>query len=136
MQVRRGDKRHASLRDEILNEGQPFYEIDTNKLKIGDGKHSYNNLPYIAGGNIKCFLKEVPANSVTSNTVFTLTDPDIKEESLIFVYPTKSSMREQFMALNLTGNQSNSSLVLTCNNAKVNSIEIVICVVIINPEIG
>ena len=38
MQVRRGDKNNANLRDEILSEGQPFYETDTHKLKIGDGK--------------------------------------------------------------------------------------------------
>lgn len=31
----------------ILLEGQPAVEIDTFKLKIGDGKTRYNNLPYI-----------------------------------------------------------------------------------------
>lgn len=31
----------------VLLEGQPAVEIDTKKLKIGDGKTRYNSLPYI-----------------------------------------------------------------------------------------
>ena len=31
----------------ILLEGQPAVEVDTFKLKIGDGKTKYNDLPYI-----------------------------------------------------------------------------------------
>ena len=29
--------------------GEPIWEIDTNKLKIGDGSSDYEDLPYIAG---------------------------------------------------------------------------------------
>lgn len=30
--------------------GEPIWESDTNKLKIGDGKNNYEDLPYISGG--------------------------------------------------------------------------------------
>lgn len=33
----------------ILAEGEPGYELDTHKLKIGDGKKNWNELPYIGG---------------------------------------------------------------------------------------
>ena len=31
--------------------GEPVWESDTNKLKIGDGINNYANLPYISGGS-------------------------------------------------------------------------------------
>ena len=31
--------------------GEPIWELDTNKLKIGDGLHDYVDLPYLAGGS-------------------------------------------------------------------------------------
>ena len=39
--VLRGDKRPLS--------GEPIWEIDSGKLKIGDGKRDYVDLPYISG---------------------------------------------------------------------------------------
>jgi len=29
--------------------GEPIFEIDTNKFKVGDGKSDYKDLPYISG---------------------------------------------------------------------------------------
>lgn len=37
---------------EVLKLGEPGYEKDTGKLKIGDGTTGWNNLPYIAAGVI------------------------------------------------------------------------------------
>lgn len=34
----------------ILQQGEPGFEYDTNKLKIGDGFTPWNSLPYIATG--------------------------------------------------------------------------------------
>lgn len=31
--------------------GEPVFELDTNKLKIGDGENDYADLPYISGGS-------------------------------------------------------------------------------------
>lgn len=33
----------------VLAEGEPGYELDTHRLKIGDGKKTWNELPYIGG---------------------------------------------------------------------------------------
>jgi hypothetical protein len=33
----------------ILAEGEPGYELDTHRLKIGDGKNVWNKLPYVGG---------------------------------------------------------------------------------------
>ena len=38
----------ASL-NPILAAGEPGYELDTHKLKIGDGVTPYNDLPYMNG---------------------------------------------------------------------------------------
>jgi hypothetical protein len=35
--------------EDILDLGEPAYEIDTKKLKIGDGEHIYSELPYVSG---------------------------------------------------------------------------------------
>ena len=34
----------------ILDSGEPGFEYDTNKLKIGDGVRAWRDLPYIAVG--------------------------------------------------------------------------------------
>lgn len=34
----------------ILREGEAAYEIDTNRIKIGDGVTLWNNLPYALSG--------------------------------------------------------------------------------------
>lgn len=31
----------------VLAEGEPCFELDTGKLKIGNGSDAYNNLPYL-----------------------------------------------------------------------------------------
>lgn len=52
LQFKRGLSRAFRNVNPILLEGQPGFETDTHKLKIGDGKTRYNSLPYI-GENIK-----------------------------------------------------------------------------------
>ena len=39
----------AASQAPLLQAGQPFYETDTHKLKIGDGSTAWNDLPYIGG---------------------------------------------------------------------------------------
>ena len=54
IQFKRGNKSalEASLvQDQKPLRGEPVWEIDTNKLKIGDGIHDYVDLPYVAGGD-------------------------------------------------------------------------------------
>lgn len=49
LQFKRGTSRAFWRANLVLLEGQPAFETDTNKLKIGDGKTRYNSLPYIGG---------------------------------------------------------------------------------------
>lgn len=52
LQFKRGTARAFRLHNILLLEGQPAIEVDTFKLKIGDGRTRYNMLPYI-GENFK-----------------------------------------------------------------------------------
>ena len=47
LQLKRGSARAFKRVNPILLEGQPAFEIDTFRLKIGNGKTNYNDLPYI-----------------------------------------------------------------------------------------
>lgn len=47
IQFLRGTASAAESANPILAAGQPFFETDTNKLKIGDGTSYYNQLPYL-----------------------------------------------------------------------------------------
>jgi hypothetical protein len=50
IQLRRGKKAFWESENPILHEGEPGYERDTRKLKIGDGVTPWLDLPYAAGG--------------------------------------------------------------------------------------
>ena len=51
--VRRGLKEVWDAYEEkvILAEGEPGYELDTHRLKIGDGIHTWKELPYVGNGS-------------------------------------------------------------------------------------
>ena len=49
--VRRGQSQVWADIDPILADGEPGYELDTHRLKIGDGEKSWNELPYIGGSS-------------------------------------------------------------------------------------
>lgn len=58
----------------LLKDGEPGFELDTHKLKIGDGKTLWNDLPYIGGesgtidlpDNVMEFLGTVDALPATA----------------------------------------------------------------------
>ena len=50
LQFKRGTAKAFYIKDPLLLSGQPAVELDTYKLKIGDGKTRYNCLPYIGEG--------------------------------------------------------------------------------------
>jgi len=56
IQIKRGN-RSALITflsgDNKPKEGEPIFEMDTKKLKIGDGIHNYEDLDYVAGGGIE-----------------------------------------------------------------------------------
>ena len=49
IQFMRSTSSAAASQAPLLQAGQPFYETDTHKLKIGDGITAWNDLPYIGG---------------------------------------------------------------------------------------
>jgi hypothetical protein len=50
IRLRRGKKAFWESENPILHDGEPGYERDTRRLKIGDGVTHWNELPYSAGG--------------------------------------------------------------------------------------
>ena len=50
LQFKRGTAQALWAQNPILLSGQPAYELDTKKLKIGDGHTRYTALPYIGDG--------------------------------------------------------------------------------------
>ena len=50
IQFMRGTSSQAQSDNPVLAAGQPFYETDTHKMKVGDGSTTYVDLPYIGDG--------------------------------------------------------------------------------------
>lgn len=50
IQFMRGTSTLVTSQNPTLQAGQPFYETDTHKLKIGDGSTAWSSLPYIGEG--------------------------------------------------------------------------------------
>ena len=60
IQFMRSTSSAAASQAPLLQAGQPFYETDTHKLKIGDGSTAWNDLPYIGGsGSISSDAKVI-----------------------------------------------------------------------------
>lgn len=53
LQLYNGTSTEWEESDLILRAGEPAYESDTTKLKIGDGRSLYKDLPYISVGEVK-----------------------------------------------------------------------------------
>ena len=51
IRLRRGTAASWASVDPVLAAGEPGYESDTGKLKIGDGSSAYSALAYLAGGS-------------------------------------------------------------------------------------
>ena len=49
IQFRRGSSENLSKQKQPLADGQPGYDKDRKKIKIGNGKDSWDNLPYASG---------------------------------------------------------------------------------------
>ena len=47
-QLKRGTTARWNDLNPILKQGEPGFELDTNKLKIGDGETAWNELPYLS----------------------------------------------------------------------------------------
>jgi len=52
IQFRRDTSTNWASTNPTPAQGEPCFETDTNKWKIGDGTTAYNSLPYFVGGNV------------------------------------------------------------------------------------
>lgn len=50
---KRGNAETWAKKNILLGPGEPGFELDTGKLKVGDGVHAWNDLPYLAENEIK-----------------------------------------------------------------------------------
>lgn len=57
IQYRRGPAADWAEANPLLAEGEPGYELDTGRFKVGDGVTYWNNLTYVSGANI---VSELP----------------------------------------------------------------------------
>ena len=52
LQLKRGTAARWVELNLVLDAGEPGFEYDTKKLKIGDGKTAWNDLPYIGSNDV------------------------------------------------------------------------------------
>ena len=50
IEFREGTAADWTAANPVLNSGEPGFESDTKKLKIGDGATAWNSLSYVTGG--------------------------------------------------------------------------------------
>ena len=56
---KRGKAASWAEKNVLLGPGEPGFEIDTGRLKIGDGIRTWNDLPYLAENEIKNGINDV-----------------------------------------------------------------------------
>jgi hypothetical protein len=72
-QLRRGTQTRWAEVNPILHQGEPGFEYDTNRLKIGDGINPWLKLPYITD-NIEVNKQEEMVSVLTYNDLPTQGD--------------------------------------------------------------
>jgi hypothetical protein len=73
IKLKRGSAANLTAVNPVLSAGEPAYEIDTGKFKIGNGTTAWNSLPYavtVDGGEIDTGLVYF---STQNNAVLTAT---------------------------------------------------------------
>lgn len=84
IQFKRGTTANLYAVNPYLAKGEPCFDYEQGKLKIGDGIHSYNDLPYITDG-IENSEEVVYANSLKDL-------PTVGDQSLIYKVGNESSL--------------------------------------------
>ena len=69
IKLRRDTAANFTSKNPVLGVGEPAYETDTKKLKIGDGTTAYNNLDYFAGGGGSTEFTVVQPLKLVDNTL-------------------------------------------------------------------
>lgn len=85
IQFKRGSTKAWQDSKEKLAAGQPAYDKDRHKLKIGDGKSTYQELPDVTGLFKDEILAEYTPRKITGNVLQDLLDA-LKHPDPIFTY--------------------------------------------------
>lgn len=108
--LRRGTAATAASSNPTLAEGEPGYEVDTGRLKIGDGSTAWNSLPYFTRAVVAktaAYTAAVSDRGVlcdATSAAFTVTLPAVADATdvKLFVKKTDSSGN----AITIDGNAS------------------------------
>ena len=77
-QLRRGTSATWRENNPLLLAGEPGYELDTHKVKIGDGTSYWKDLPYIGEHNIVSYATHIEFPSVGNvNYLYKANDEDM-----------------------------------------------------------
>lgn len=116
-QVKRGLAARWKELNLVLNPGEPGFELDTFKLKVGDGATAWNNLPYI---NEKDMSKYITIEDIINGDIIlpvattttrgaVLSSTSVNEVS---VDPTDGSMEVNSLAVDKLQDTADISLIL------------------------
>jgi len=84
IQFKRGKALRWEELNPVLEDGQPGFVTDENRLKIGDGKTPWNDLPYLGEDNVMNFATHYDFPSIgRSNVVY-----KAEEERLLYQWNT------------------------------------------------
>ena len=113
IQLRRDTSANWTSVNPVLASGEPAFETDTGKFKIGDGTTAYNSLDYIGDGGEAYTLP--PATADTLGGIKVGTNLSITEDgTLSATSSTPSNMMTTNTAQYITGNKTfnNSAIIL------------------------
>lgn len=95
-QLRRGLSSTWKNNNPLLLAGEPGYELDTHKVKIGDGTSYWKDLPYIGEHNIVSYATHIEFPSVGNvNYLYKANDEDMlycwddKEADYVIIGPAE-----------------------------------------------
>lgn len=93
-QLRRGYSSTWTKNNPLLLAGEPGYELDTHKVKIGDGTSYWKDLPYIGEHNVVSYATHTEFPSVGNvNYLYKANDEDMlycwddKEADYVIIGP-------------------------------------------------
>lgn len=97
IQFKRGSLVKWLLNREILADGQPGYDKTLKKLKIGDGEHSWTELPYVSG----LFAEEIleKESNADKDTLFTYGTkvPDSNTKGTVYLQQFEGAIETDFV---------------------------------------
>lgn len=91
IQFKRGTSDRWEELNLVLEAGQPGFETNTNRLKIGDGVTPWRDLPYLGEDNVQNFLTHYDFPTIGRDNVIYKAE----EEALLYQWNTKELRYEK-----------------------------------------